>query len=374
MNQLEELQAQKEKLRERMKQYQDAAKKAHGQDRAMLNEKVRVYRASIADLQVQIDYLDPPKERKARKVTHKILHVDQFQFDFFERCGTVWSDIDGYSWEQIEDGDPIELDASMQQLQVWMAEGSERLTDRQRLYLDAYYNEGFSMEHIAQIHNVSRSTVARVIQNGLKRMQDWVESKRLIASHVDGNGGFDWVGYLPKVTVLTDRQKQLLLLIVSKYPKDQIDLSAKLGVDPSTISRTVSKAETIIRKLGASGRPTHALHLRDWNTSDKYSLAIETGMPVNFYYKYCFYGQHVGGLTRYMYEIARRREAGVKPKEVAAEFGLKERTVRQTYGKLKRQNVHVGNAVPPMSDTIGARLDPETYVKLQRLVTSNAGP
>ncbi|MGO5023899.1 XkdQ/YqbQ family protein [Lawsonibacter sp. LCP25S3_G6] len=98
---------------------------------------------------------------------------------------------------------------------------------------------------------------------------------------------------------------------------------------------------------------------------------IQTGMPLYFYYRYCFRGQKIGGLSRYMYEISRRRESGEPPEVVAEELGLKVQTVRSTYGRLKHDGVRVGHLPPP--DNIGARLNPETYVELQRLVTGCAG-
>ena len=95
-------------------------------------------------------------------------------------------------------------------------------------------------------------------------------------------------------------------------------------------------------------------------------------MPLYFYYRYCFRGQQVGGVSRYNYELSRRREAGVSVDETARELGLKPKTVRSAYGRLKRQCVQVGHIPAPKDGSIGSRLDPETYVKLQRLVTGCA--
>ena len=328
----------------------------------------------IRELQEQIDHLDPPKERMAQKQQRKRLDIGAMSWDFFERSGACWSDLEGHTWEQVEAGDPVELGASMEQLQQWMAEGAQRLTERQRVYLDAYYNQGLSLERIAQEHGVRRSTVSRCIRNGLDRMQAWVDSKRLIQECADGHGGFDWVRYLSQVPALTDRQRQLMLLVLSKWPKTQEELADKLELEQSTVSRTLTRAGKTVQKLGARGEATTRPEIRNWEGADKFSLCLQTNMPLYFYYRFCFQGEKIGGLSRYNYELSRRREAGVSPEEAARELGLKPKTVRSAYSRIKRQGLRAGQFPVPEGDTIGARLDPETYVRLQRMVTAHVDP
>ena len=375
MTALEENRAQLAKLQARMKEYQVQLKEEpDSQRRAALKAKISTYRAAIRDVQVQIDHLDPPELRKARKEQRRRLDIGALSFDFFERSGACWSDIEGHSWQQVEARDFVELGAGMDQLQSWLAEGAQRLTDRQRLYIDAYYNRGLSMQLIAQEQGVDKSTVARSIKNGMARMQEWVEAKKLIASCANGKGGFDWQRYLAQVPVLTDRQRQLMLLVLSRLPKTQEELAGKLELEKSTVSRILSRAGRTIQRLDIRGGPPLSRpEIREWDRADKFSLALQTGMPLYFYYRFCFRGQQVGGVSRYNYELSRRREAGVSPDETARELGLKPKTVRSAYSRLKRQCVQVGHIPTPRDGSIGARLDPETYVKLQRLVTSCAG-
>ena len=375
MTQLEEFRAQMDRLKARREEYKGRLRSASSaSERDALRQKLRTYGTMIRELQEQIDHLDPPAERKARARKNRRLDIGAMSWDFFERSGAVWSDLDGHNWEQVEEGNPVELGASMEQLQQWMAEGSERLTDRQRLYLDAYYNQGLSLERIAQEHGVRRSTVSRCIRNGLDRMQAWVDSKRLIADCADGHGGFDWVRYLSQVPALTDRQRQLMLLVLSKWPRTQEELADKLELEQSTVSRTLTRAGKTVQQLGARGEATTRPEIRNWEGADKFSLCLQTNMPLYFYYRFCFQGEKIGGLSRYNYELSRRREAGVSPEEAARELGLKPKTVRSAYGKLKRLGVRVGQLLVPEGDTIGARLDPETYVRLQRLVTAQVDP
>ena len=106
MTALDENRAQLTKLQARMKEYQEQVKEEPDpQRRAALKAKISGYRAAIRDVQVQIDHLDPPAVRKARKEQRKRLNIGALNFDFFERSGTCWSDIEGHSWQQVEAGD-----------------------------------------------------------------------------------------------------------------------------------------------------------------------------------------------------------------------------------------------------------------------------
>ena len=372
MTALEECREQLARIRARMRAYQEQLKEiTDSGERGRIQTKLKTYRAAVRDIQVQINHLDPPEARKARREHRKKLDIGA-NWDFFESSGTCWSDLEGHSWKQVQSGDAVRLGATMEQLGQWMAEGSQRLTPQQRTYLDAYYNEGLSTEAIAQRHGITRSTVSRVIGRGLARMQQWVDAKQLILSCSDGKGGFDWERYLHQVPVLTDRQRQLTLLVLSRLPRTREELAEKLELDGSTVCRTLTLAERTLRKLRVSGQPIARPVLRDWSEADKWTLALDTGMPLYFYYRYCFRGQKVGGLTRYNYELARRQEAGETPEQVAQELGLPVRVVRTAYGQLRRSGVQIGHILPPEDDTMASRLPPEVYLALQRMVTGHA--
>ena len=374
MTALEECREQLARLRARMRAYQEQLKQTTDSgERGRIQLKLKTYRAAVRDIQVQIDHLDPPQARKARREQRKKLDIGA-NWDFFESSGTCWSDLEGHSWQQVESGDTVRLGATMEQLGQWMAEGAQRLTPQQRTYLDAYYNEGLSMEAIARRHGVTVSTVSRCVRRGLDRMRQWVEAKELIASCADGKGDFDWERYLHQVPVLTDRQRQLMLLVLSRLPRTREELAEKLELDGSTVSRTLALAERTLRKLRVSGRPIARPALRDWSEADKWTLALDTGMPLYFYYRYCFRGQKVGGLTRYNYELARRREAGETPEQVARELGRPIRTVQSAYYRLRSSGVQIGHLLPPEDDTMASRLPPEVYLALQRMVTGHADP
>lgn len=370
MEQMESCLQARAALRGRLRAYQAALTRAEeAQERQRLRGKIGVCRAALRDVQVQLDHLDPPAQRRARRERRRQLDVGAIAFDFFERCGTRWSDLEGRTWQQVQE----EGGAPAQPLEQWLAEGAGQLTARQREYLDAYYNRGQSLALIARERGVGTSSVSQVIRNGLARLRDWVDSRRLVQS-CRSTAGFDWARYLSQVPALTHRQRQLALLVLSGRPRSQRELADKLELRQATVCRTLQTAGRILRRLQAGGGPAVSRPvIRDWAGADKLTLALETGMPLSFYYRYCFRGQEIRGMSRYLYEIARRRDAGAGPGQVARELGLKKKTAASAFGKLRRLGLETGGACWPESDRLGQQLDAQTYVRLQRMVTARAG-
>lgn len=375
-----------EKLRNRISEYNEELKTCTDSKRkSELKLKINSLRGSINDLKEQIRHFDPESSLNVSRGSNTVTSSDKFGFNFFERTTVTWSDIEGHTWNQLEAGDFVEVsrgeydntmaaisdDAKL--LQDWMIESAAMLTDKQRVYMDMYYNDGLSLAMIADQFGVDPSTVSRTIRRGLSNMQKWVDSKRLAHTCDERGLKFDWVTFLHEVPMLTDRQREVMLIILSRAPKDRDDLAIKLDIHNTTVTRTVQYAIHKLKKLNVFGRePSRKFNIINWNDSDKYSLCLETGMPISFYYKFCFRDQRFNGITRYMYEIFRRYEAGYTYQEIADELGIKKTSVRNNIRLIKKKINTVSNCVVPNSDTIAAKLDPETYIKLQKLVTSHA--
>ena len=375
-----------EKLRNRISEYNEELKTCTDSKRkSELKLKINSLRGSINDIKEQIRYFDPESSLNVSRGANTVTSSDKFGFNFFERTTVTWSDIEGHTWNQLEAGDFVEVsrgeyddtmaaisdDAKL--LQAWMTESAATLTDKQRVYMDMYYNDGLSLAMIADQFGVEPSTVSRTIRRGLSNMQKWVDSKRLAQTCNESGLKFDWVTFLHEVPMLTDRQREVMLIILSRAPKSRDDLAIKLDIHNTTVTRTVQYAIHKLKKLNVFGRePSRNFNIINWNDSDKYSLCLETGMPISFYYKFCFRDQRFNGITRYMYEIFRRYEAGYTYQEIADELGIKKTSVRNNIRLIKKKINTVSNCVVPNSDTIAAKLDPETYIKLQKLVTSHA--
>ena len=349
-----------------------------------LKMKIKSLRGSVEDLKIQIKHFDPDSELNTKQYSKGLSSLDAFQYDFFERTTVTWSDIEGHTWSQLEAGDFVEVsrkeyDTAIEEInndvelmQKWMKESAAALTTKQRIYLDMYYNDGLSLAMIAEEFGVVPSTVSQTIKRGLKNMQSWIDSKKLANECEKAELKFDWVSFLQKVPVLSDRQRELMMILMSRMPRDQIDIADRLGITRSTVSRTLMYAAKKLKKLQVFGKePNRKFKFTNWEDADKYTIAVETGMPLNFYYKSCFRGQKVNGITRYMYELFRRHELGMSYEQIADEMGVSTESVKINIRKLKKTITSVANYKVPNSDTIGAKLDPETYLKLQKLVTAN---
>lgn len=371
MTQLEEYREQMERLKARKKLYKEQLDRERDlYRRSELRRKLTTYGTMIRELKEQIDHLDPPEQRASgRPAGARRADVGRLDYDFFERTAQACADLEGRSSAQVAEGEYVQTGPGSRQLLEWMAQAARQMTPAQRQYMDEYYNKGWSMALIAQEHGVDISTVSRLILRGKERMQAWIDSRRLAEDCADGRGGFDWTRFLAKVPTLTSRQRQLMLLVLTGYPRTQAQLADKMELDQGTVSRTLSRARRTLERLGAAGAPVRRPTVR-WEDGDKWTLALDTGMPLHFYYRYCYRGQRINGMTRYRYELAVRRAAGVSAEETAREMGLKVRTVRAAYSELGR----VPLPLRTPEGTIGARMTPEELVAMERVVTARADP
>lgn len=371
----EECRAEIAQIRERIRQLKAAVLDGTSTiSKASAMVKVQVYNATIKTLQDQLDYYDPSRARRLRtpqRTRISVVGKDNPGWDFFESSGACWSDLSGHSWEQVEDGDVVQLGTSMPELQTWLAEAAEELTPTQRLYINAYYNEGYSLNHIAALYRRNKSTICTVIQNGLRKMKDWVETKRLIQVCTMEDGRFDWIRFIKSSRIFPWRQRELMIIVLSKRAKDYVSIADRLGLSKSALSRTLSRLRHKIQVLGLSGRESaYSVSIQNWDTADKFTLASQTEMPVYFYFRFCFRDK-VGDLTRYQYEIAARRLAGMTVTELADEFEVDQRTISGAYKQSKRVKIDP-NCKPVWDDSIAAKIDPSTYVKLKRMVVECA--
>lgn len=306
-------------------------------ERERLRARLTSLRSASKDVRLQLDHYDPPRERKARKEQRRRISVDGLCWDWFERSGACWSDLEGHTWDQVREGDPAELQAGPEELQAWLAQASRLLTGRQRLYIDAYYNRGLSMAAIGEANGVNKPTVSKVIRAGLNRMRTYVESRRLAQACDRGQAGFDWLSFLQQDRTLTPRQRELLLLALSRQPRNQTGLADKLELHQSTVCRTLRRAGQTLHTLETPRKaPVIRPAIRDWEGADQASLAVELGMGLGFVYRYCCDGEKVGGLTRYKHELKRRRDAGQTARETAEELEIKEKTVRSAWSSIRR--------------------------------------
>lgn len=249
---------QKELLQERIAQYRARLdQEVSTQERWTILKKLRVYRASLQDLQVQIDHLSPPSASKPRKPKQTILHSDAFSYDFFERTRDCGTDLNGRSRQQLDSEKNAACQTAwLEQTSAWLAEGARQLTATQRNYIDAYYNQGLSMQMIADQYEVDKSTVSKLISAGMKKLQLWLKNKRLVSDCVSEDGGVQWDRLLRELQGLTDLQRQLLVLMRTGWFSSQQEMARYCGMSKSAVSRTVYRG---IRTLVCLGVPRESL-------------------------------------------------------------------------------------------------------------------
>lgn len=208
--------------------------------RAALSRKLYTYKLAIQSVQVQIDRLDlvsinnrlnPRIRPKHREITWN--HV--------EHRNETLANLEGKPWRQLET-------ESTSQVNNWLAEGIKDLTGSQRRYIDAYYNQGLSMERIAQEYGVNKSTVSRTIKRGMAALGRWVEAGQLASACKDGQGGFNWQRFLEENPLLFPRQRQLMLLSMTQ--QNHRILGETLKLERSTVTHTLAQGKCTLRRLG----------------------------------------------------------------------------------------------------------------------------
>lgn len=336
MTQIEELREQVERLAARKREYQERLKMVPSNEKPGILIKIRSLGAAIASVREQLAYLDPPARKKAAAKRRR-MNVEALGFDWFERNHTRWSDLEGHSWQQIEAGD-ITRAGRADEAREWLAQAARRLTPKQALYLDAYYNQGLSLAKIAEDNGVLPSTVSVGIQRGLKRMQDWIDAKRRIETCHTEPEVFELAEYISGVGVITPRQRELMLVVLSGKAGSQKDIAAKLEVASSTVSRTLTRGSETLHGLGVPRTESigRRPELGEWHSEDKYSIPQKLGMGLGLAYK--FDRTQVDGMSRYMYELRRRMLAGQTIQETAAELQLSVSCVRAAYRRLKQED------------------------------------
>ena len=333
MTQTEELWGQLEKLKARRREYQERLKTAPDGEKPGLLVKLRSLGEAMASVKEQLAYLDPPAKKRAA-ARRRRMNVEALGFDWFERNGVRWSDLEGHSWAQIEAGD-FGKTGKADEARAWLEQAARRLTPRQALYLDAYYNQGLSLAKIAEEAGVLPSSVSVGIQRGLRRMREWVEAKRRIETCRTKPEVFELAEYIAGAEVITPRQRELMLVVLSGGAASQRDVAEKLEMAPSTVSRTLARGGQTLHSLGVPR--TESLGRRpelDWQGEDKYSIPRKLGLGLGFAYRYS--GETVDGMTRYMYELRRRLLAGQTVQETAEELQLSPSCVRAAYRRLKQ--------------------------------------
>ena len=211
----EEAVAQKDKLYSRIKEVRSLLEHCRsGGERLRQTERLRILRDMYRDACAQVDSLRPPQERRQKAPKRQTIHTGTVGFDFFERCGTVWADIQGTTWSELgrqaQEATARQADFLVQALRRSMA----ALTPLQLEVIMARYRDGLSLAEIARRRDCQRSTVCRVAKQALKKLERGVLAA-LQARECAEAEGFDFLRFAEATDVLTERQREYLYYLLS---------------------------------------------------------------------------------------------------------------------------------------------------------------
>ncbi len=228
-------------VKEELAQEQEPGKRAEQKNR--LRILWEMYRESLDRLEA----LRPPQEKRHRSAQKKVLHTGAVSFDLFERCGTAFADLEG---NQVRWGDLGADDgAGRARLMRALRRGRALVTDRQREMLDLYLT-GRNVTEIAALLGVDKTTVSKTLSRAkdtLNRTADGLrlDDRREIPGRLDLSQP-DTARHV--LSCLTETQAVYLYLYYGEW-LDMRSIGALLGVDHSTVCRTLHRAAQRIRSL-----------------------------------------------------------------------------------------------------------------------------
>ena len=259
-------------------------------------------------------------------------------------CGALWSDLEGVTWSRTEgmhwnDLPRLGTGRQMKQVGELVRAAMGMCTELQLRYLNAYYSERLTLEEIGERYGVDTSTVSRTLKRGRGRIEQYVTAKLLLGRCVDGQGRFDYMKFLNSARILTERQKEMVYLILARETSYR-DIAEYLERDPSTVSRTADRVEEKLSILAVQV-DTHwsaiQVERRDWAGRSEKQLAEDLGLSPAFYYRIVRRGERIGGLPLLYCAILRRLAAGESVECTAAGLGCSKvlvKRVRRHFGHL----------------------------------------
>lgn len=233
-------------VREEIKQEQDPGRR--GEQKHRLRILFEMYHESLE----RLEYLRPPQEKRHKAVKRTVIHTgaagaDVNSFDFFERCGVTFADLEGNQvrWDDLgsDNGE------SRARLMRALRRGRAAVSDRQREMLDLLL-QGKTATEIAEQLDVNKATVSRTLLRAKKVLNDKAEDLRQedLREHPSRLDLAEPETARYVLSRLTETQAVYLYLYYGEW-LDMRSIGALLGVDHSTVCRTIHRAASRIRAL-----------------------------------------------------------------------------------------------------------------------------
>ena len=350
MTAYEEALAQKDKLCGKLRELRAKLEETRDSCQRMdLEDRRKLLRDMYRDACYQAERLRPAREKRYRGARTTV-RTGSVSWDFFERCGTAWSDIEGAAWSELrEDAEGAgEKNFLLEALRSAM----DSLTDAQRDCLLAY-EAGLTQEEIAWRRGTCRATISRNIRRGLKRLENCIVAS-LQARACAGPDGFDFLRFAETTDVLTERMREYLYLILTD-PVKKIEIARYLRVNRGSLYVSSRRIEANLSTVRPGIPPPPAsgniVCRSEWMGKPEKELAARLGLSPAAYYRWACRGETVGGIPRIAYEVLRL--GGLPAREAARRLGMSAQTVQ----KYRRKYAGVD---------ISALAEPERYVPRQR--------
>ena len=346
----EEALAQKVKLRGKLKELRAKLEETGDSRRRMdLEDRRKILRDMYRDACYQAERLRPAQEKryKGGKTT---VNTGAVSWDFFERCGTVWADVDGVAWSALQE--EAESAGEKNFLLAALRSAMDSLTDAQRDCLLAY-ESGLTQEEIARRRGTCRATISRNIRRGLKRLENCIVAS-LQARACAGPDGFDFLRFAETTDVLTERMREYLYLLLTDQVK-KIEIARFLRVNRGSLYVSGRRIEANLSTVrpGIPPPPVSGkiVERSEWMGKPEKELAAKLGLSPAAYYRWVCRGETVGGIPRVAYEVLRL--GNLPAKEAAERLGMSVETIQ----RYRRQ--YAGTDVSGLAE-------PELYAPRQR--------
>ena len=339
MTPLEEARARKTTIWGRYKQAREAMKEARDPaERRRQQDRARILQAMYKEADEEVKRLDPGYTAKKAKTTKTGAPMGK-ALDIVLQNGTLWSDLEGESWSRLEGRTWADVEntsgRNAQILARMIADAIRRCTPLQQQYIKAYYADYLTVADIAEDYGVNPGTVSRVIHNGLRRIEQYVTAKLLLPKCIDGEGRFDYFLFVNSAQVLTERQKELIYLMLAQ-DTSYTDMARYVGRDVSVVCRTADRVEQRLRGLAVEldvDLSAVTVRREDWAGRSEKELAQDLGLRPMFWYRTVRRADQVDGIPVAHYVILRQLRAGAEPREAAGWMGCSVNYIK----KVERQ-------------------------------------
>jgi len=326
--------------------------------------------------------------------------------DLLLRCGVLWSDLEGQTWSSFQGYtwgfEHVQSGRGAQRLIQYVKDGIDRCTPRQKEILIEYYSSKLSVTEIAKKFKADKSTISRDLHRGLDRISAFVTAKLLIPKCIDENNKFNYFLFINSTEILTERQKELMYLLLTDGGATFEEIGDYLRRNKSTICRTANRLDDNLAGVAIElSSELSSVHIdrNSWKSVTEKTLAENMGLSHFFFYSQVRRDVFIHGIQLRHYVILKlfNEESKLSPnsricdisRKIADLLGCKKTSIDYTrrkyrgctvdfstefekYYPVKQKKItKISNPLSCIGDAdktlVLDLIPPETYIKLLNL-------